>query len=76
MGYNWRKIVMSCRSVYYFENYSDYVSACSALNYHLSGDGIGYDDEHNSIYIREDCDDIVKAGSICREHGGQYSNPD
>ena len=67
------------RSEYKFENRDEFDNVCSALQHHLSYDDYNYKIEKwlssFEIATREDCSDISKAVSICREQGGVYRNP-
>ena len=69
---------MALRSVYVFDNDSDFEDAKDALSYHLgsySSSTWDYYSSYREVYIYDDCPDIAKAASICKEHGGKYRNP-
>lgn len=78
MGYNQAKHTMALRSIYVFDNEEDFEAAKSALDYHFGGfsESTGvYWNAWKEISIYDECPDIYKAASICREHGGKYRNP-
>jgi hypothetical protein len=69
---------MAARSYYDFDRQEDCDDACSALSYHLPSDWRNKDvwkRDSYTIGIDEECSDIAKAASICREHGGKYRDP-
>ena len=66
------------RSIYVFDKNQDFEDAKDALTYHIGNyyySNWDYKPSYNEIYIYEDCPDITKAASICKEHGGKYKNP-
>ena len=79
MGYNKAQKTMALRSVYEFDYERDYEDAKDALRYHIGSNSSytwDYSSSYYKIYIYDDCPDIAKAASICREHDGKYQNPD
>lgn len=69
---------MSVRSIYVFDKSDDFEEAKDALSYHLgsySSYNWDYYSSNYEIYIYDECSDIIKAASICKEHGGKYKNP-
>jgi hypothetical protein len=76
MGYNLAKQTMAeLRSTYVFDRDEDFENVKDALSYHLGGYSSStwdYYSSYREIYIYEDCSDITRAASICKEHGGKY----
>ena len=78
MEYNWAKHKMAVRSIYVFEKEADFEEVKDALYYHFgsySSSTWDYYSSNYEIYLYDDCPDIPKAASICKEHGGKYKNP-
>lgn len=67
------------RSIYEFEKKEEFENAVEGLKYHIGGYSANstwdYFPASNQIYIYDECSDIAKAASICKEHGGKYRVP-